>query len=269
METTSTNSFSSPWSGQQPYLNFGFDQAKQNYLNNTPQYAPFETWTDFSPQTLQGLDQTQNIAGQNLIGNAAANESFNTLDGQYLDNNPYLSQITDRVSADATNAVNSAFNSSGRYGSNSHADTIASNVADASAGINYQNYGDERQNMMRASMIAPQSDQLQYSGANQLMGVGGALEGKQNEALQDDINRWNFDQSQPDQQLAQYIASIGGNYGQQSQTSVVQPTYGGSTAQGILGGGALGYGIADSFPKSGISPWLGALGGGLLGGLFG
>lgn len=266
MNTTTTTSNTTPWAGQQPYLTYGFQQAQNNYQNQTPQYFPNQGWVDFSQPTLDGLGQTQGIANQNQVGFAGANEAFNTLSGQYLDSNPYINDIVDRTTADVGNSVNSAFASGGRYGSNAHADTLSQSVADASAGIRYQNYGDERENMMRGLALAPQSDALQYAGADRLMGVGSALENKQYEVLQDDVNRWNFDQNQPDTQLANYMGLIQGNYGGQTNSTAIAPEYGGSSGINALGGGMAGYSLGNSL--SGGSGWggaLGALGGGLLG----
>ena len=266
MTTTTTTANTTPWSGQQPYLTYGFEQAKNNYLTQTPQYAPFQSWVNFSQPTLEGLGMAQGIAQDSPLGYNAANEASNTLTGQYLDNNPYIDAMVDRTAADVGNSVNSAFASGGRYGSNAHADTLSQSVADASAGLRYQNYGDERTNMQRALAMSPQIDAGQYSNANQLIGVGSAMEGKEYEALQDDMNRWNFAQNQPDAQLANYMGLVQGNYGGQTNSTAVAPEYGGNAGINALGGGMAGYSLGNSL--SGGSGWggaLGALGGGILG----
>lgn len=264
METTTGFSNTSPWSGVQPYLKYGFDQAQQNYQNNTPQYAPFQTWTPFSNQSIQGLGQVQDIAANSQLGFNAAQEANNTLTGQYLDNNPYVDQIVDRTAGDITAGVNSMFAGGNRFGSNAQQDTLANAIGDASSNIRYQNYGDERTNMQRALALSGQVDQGQYNGASQLLNVGGMLEGKQNEALQDDVNRWNFEQNQPDLQLKNYMDVISGNYGGQTQTSQSVPTYGGNSGINALGGGLTGYSLGNAL-NSDYGGYVGALGGGLLG----
>jgi len=270
-EKATSTANQTPWSGQQPYLSYGFGQAQNNYQISTPQYAPFQTWTDFSDQSLQGMGQIQGIANQSDLGFNAAQEANNTLTGGYLNNNPYLDQMTDQVAGDIGSQVNSAFASGGRYGSNAHADTLANAVGDASAGMRYQNYGDERTNMQRALALSGQVDQSQYNNANQLLNVGSMLEGKENQALQDDVNRWNFDQAQPDIQLQNYMDSIRGNYGGQTNTTSAVPTYGGSSMMGALGGGLSGAALGQEFAPSSWGNWggaLGGVGGALLGGLF-
>ena len=268
-ETTTTLANQTPWTGQQPFLSYGFGQAQKNYQQNTPQYAPFQTWTDFSDQSLQGLGQMQNIAQTSPLGQQAAQEAGNTLTGQYLNANPYIDQIADRVAGDVGAQVNSAFARGGRYGSGAHTDTLANAVSDATAGLRYQNYGDERQNMQRSLALSPSVDQGQYLGANQLLGVGGMLEAKESQALQDDVNRWNYAQAQPDIQLQEYMNAIRGNYGGQTSQTQTVPTYGGNPVTGAIGGGLAGAGLGQSlFPDSPYGGLLGGLGGGILGGLF-
>lgn len=266
-ETTYNTSNTTPWSGQQPYLTYGFDQAQNNYQSNTPQYAPFQTWTDFSDQSLQGLGMMQNTAENSQLGFNAAQEANNTLTGGYLNNNPYIDEIAGQVSGDVSNSVNSAFAGGGRYGSNAHADTLANAVADSTSNLRYQNYGDERQNMQRGLALAGTVDQAQYNNANQMMNVGNTLENKEGQALQDDVNRWNFDQNQPDQQLANYMQSIQGNYGGSTSGTQTVPTYGGNAGLGALGGAMSGYSLGNDLN----SDWggaIGGIGGALLGGLF-
>lgn len=260
--TSTSQSNSSPWSGQQPFLSFGFNQAKENYLNHVPSYYPNQGFVDFSDPTINALNGIQDVAGNNEVGFAAANETLNTLGGNYLNNNPYIDQVVDRVSGDIGASVDSRFSGAGRYGSNAHADTLANAVGDASAGIRYQNYNDERQNMVRNLALAPQADQLQYSGFNNLLGAGSIIEGKEGEALQDDVNRWNFDQNLPANHLSNYMGNVTGNYGQNTVSTQSQPLYGQSPVQGGVGGALAGSALSESL---GFSPWLGAGVGGLMG----
>lgn len=263
--TSQSSSNSSPWSGQQPFLSFGFDQAKNNYLNNAPQYYPNQGFIDFSQPTVDALNGIQDVANQNQVGFGAAKETFDTLSGKYLNSNPYIDNVVDRVSGDIGSQVNSAFAKAGRYGSNAHADTLANSVADAASNLRYQNYGDERTNMMRGLAFAPQADQLQYSGFNNLLGAGSIIEGKQGEALQDDINRWNFDQNVPATHLNNYMSNVTGNYGGQTTSSQSQPVFGQSPVQGGIGGALAGSAIGGMLSDSPYAPWLGGASGGLLG----
>ena len=260
--TSTVTEKSDPWAGQQPYLSRGFSEAWGNYVNETPEYYPNETFVDFAPQTLQALGLQQDLANENAVGYSAANEAFRTLSGDYINNNPYLNDITDRVSRDVSNSVNSQFAASNRMGSNAHLDTLSQSIADATAPIYGNAYAQERENMQRSLALAPQADQMMYGGVDRLRDVGRALETKEFESLQDDINRWNFAENQPDQQLANYMGLIQGNYGGSRNSTSVAPEYGGSPIMGALGGAATGASLGSALGLA--SPW-GAIGGGLLG----
>ena len=71
-------------------------------------------------------------------------------------------------------------------------------------GLSNQNYA-----LSQAGNLAAQD----YADAQALMGVGGMVEGKANQILGDDMNRYNFYQNAPDVNLQNYIAAISGQYG--------------------------------------------------------
>ena len=59
---TTTTQKADPWSGQQPYLKFGFNQAQNLYNSGGPQFYPGRTYVPFSGQTEQALGMAQNRA---------------------------------------------------------------------------------------------------------------------------------------------------------------------------------------------------------------
>lgn len=119
------------------------------------------------------------------------------------------------------------------------------------AGLDLNAYGQQlgQQNVFGglANSLANQD----YNDINQLLGVGGRVEDLSTRALQDQINRFNHYQNLPQQNLANYIAAIQGNYG---GTTTGQGS-GGNRWTGALGGASAG---------SAFGPW-GALAGGILG----
>jgi hypothetical protein len=83
------------------------------------------------------------------------------------------------------------------------------------------------------------------------------------DALQGDMDRFNYMRDQPYDQLGWYSNLVNGTaspYGSQSQTGPA-----GSRAAGAIGGAMGGYGIASQFSNN---PWVGGIGA-LLGGLGG
>lgn len=75
-------------------------------------------------------------------------------------------------------------------------------------------YDAERQRQLTAAGMAPATDAAQYAPAQELMGIGAQQEQKSGQTLQDQIDRFNFDQNLPQQKLADYMAMVSGNYGQ-------------------------------------------------------
>ena len=220
-----------------PFLEFGLNQAKSQYNSATPSYYPASTVVGFSPETVTALDtmrsraldpnsmtaQTQNVVMQNLMGT-----------------NPLQSAAF----APVVNEVQSQFSKAGRYGSGANQQALATALAPAAL-----------QAQQAAIAQAPQVQNLDLS---QLMGVGEAREGQAQAELQDNINRFNFEQNINQQKLRDYMALVGGGTVGQNTVQPVFRNQASSALGGALGGAQLGA-------SAGFNPMLGAIGGGLLG----
>jgi len=123
-----------------------------------------------------------------------------------------------------------------------------------------QQYNQGVQQILQGLGMFPQTMQGLF-GPAQMQAQAGAEQQQLNQGqLNDLINRFNFQQTLPYQQLGQFLGSVGGNYGQASSGSQSTPFYQNQPANimsGLLGAGALG----NMFLPGGI--------GGALGGLFG
>lgn len=118
---------------------------------------------------------------------------------------------------------------------------------------------------LSAGQAAPGADEFGYSNANRLMGLGGAQEGKSAQELQEQLSRFQFDQNERSNALAQYAALVGGSpiYQNQGQGQVFGPQQQtGFSGGGALGGAYLGGSLGTMFGQ----PLAGAAVGGLLGG---
>ena len=93
----------------------------------------------------------------------------------------------------------------------------------------------------------------------QLAAVGAAREGQSQAELQDQVNRFNFEQNIDQQKLRDYMALVGGGT---VGSSNVQPVFR-NPAASALGGALGGAQLASSL--GGFNPMYGAIGGGLLG----
>jgi hypothetical protein len=283
-----------PWSGQVPYLQQLFQQAQQNYNKGGSQYYPGSTIAQQSPQTQQAIQiETQRAINGSPLTAGANQVAQDTLNGNYLNNNPWLdktyNQAANSVTRNYLNAVSpgidSTFSAAGRLGSN--ADMTAHDNAQYQLGntldnlatnIYGGNYSRERQNQLNTMQLAPSLANNDYTNINALYNAGNQADSYNQNVLNDKVNRFNYNQNLPYQNLQNYSGLINGNYGGASNSS---SQYAPNTASNVLGGALMGYqaapAIAGALAPAGMTvasaamPWLGvagALGGGLLGGLF-
>lgn len=255
--TTQTND---PWTPAQDALKGILGQAG-NLYNQGSQYAPFSTVVPFSNQTEQALQGIEQKASQGnplyAQGQSALLGGLDTLQrtagGEYLNNNPHLSQMFNAMKGEVSDSVNSQFSQYGRTGSPAHAGVMTQQLGNLGAQIWGQDYARERQNQLSAAgqmpgytSAIPGYQAAGYNDLNALMGVGQAREGKAGETLQDMLNRFNFTQESPWQNLQRYAglaSGIGGMGGtqvgvQETQQSLI------SQLSSLL---AAGAGAAKTF----------------------
>ena len=300
--STTTVQKADPWSGQQPYLQDIFEQAKILYQNGSmaPDYYPGKTVADQSQWTQDALqmqaDRAQN--GSPLISNAseavnnittgqalADNQGLNTLNQLSQEDNPYVDELYNRANNQAQAAINGNFSAAGRYGSGAHAAAsadAATNLADEM----YSGLWDKRADAAAQAgqlyntgigqqVVAGQTGQSlanqAYTDAAALSEAGGIMDDYSQQLINADIDRYNYTKNQALQALQNYNNLIQGSYGG-TTTTTGQQSSSGSTLGNVVGGGLAGWGVGAGL--SGLSgtaaltsPW--ALGGAALGGLLG
>lgn len=260
--TQTTIQKSDPWKESQPYLTDIMKSAQGAYGQSAnDQYYPGSTVVPFSPQTQQSMNMVQQraIDGSPLIG-AAQGELQKTISGGYLDptQNPAWQTMMDGV----TNQVNSQFGAAGRTGSGANAEALARGITQGGAGI----YDQERQRQMQAQLFAPTMANQDYYDAGMLGQVGQQQEQQSANYLTDSMNRYNYNQSKPWDNLNKYSAILNGYGGLGGTSSVTAPAAQTNAAASGLGGAMAGGQLGSMF-----GPWgagIGAVGGGLLG-IFG
>lgn len=242
-KTQTVTSSNAPWSGQQPFLTDVFERAKTQANAGPAAYYPNATYVPFSNQSEAALTGTENraLAGSPLTS-MAQGQNLATSRGDYLNaGNPYFSGMMDTVANDLRPRMDAQFASAGRYGGGAHQQATASALADAGSRLAYQNYGDERSRQMQAGAMAPDLANVDYQNLQQLAATGAAREGKAGEQLQDQINRYNFNQQAPWENLYRYQGLIGG--GQYGGSSVQQVPINSNPLLTGLGAAASGAGI--------------------------
>ena len=221
-----------------PFLEFGLSQAKEQFSSDMPSFYPGSTVVGFSPESEMALTgirqraldpnsltaQTQGVVQQNLMGtNPLAMAAFKPV----------------------IDTVQSQFARAGRYGSGANQQALASALAPAA---------------LQAQQAAiAQAPQMQNMDLQQLAAVGAAREGQSQAELQDNVNRFNFEQNVDAQKLRDYMALVGGGTVGSNQ---VQPVFR-NPAASALGGALGGAQLASSLGMA--NPMYGAIGGGLLG----
>lgn len=243
---------------QKKFLVPGLEAAQSKILGQTPEYFPGSTTVPFSPETNLALDlTTQRALAGSPVQNTANQELQNTLSGSYLSGGQGFNQALQAATNKIIPQVNSIFGRSGRYGSGLNQEAMASGIADAFS----NQFGSERDRMLKAQLIAPQAAASDYTDISQLGGVGAAREGLAQQQLAEQIARHNFDQTAEAQNIANYVGLTGSLLPfNTTKTGTEMPSYTpNSPYSGSLGGALAGYGM--------FGP-LGGLGGGLAGLFF-
>lgn len=254
MATATTTS--APWGPQQGPLQFGFNEARRLYNQGGPQVYNKPTVAPFSANTQAGLGQIAATAQAGTpVADSAQNQVNATLQGDYLNSNPYLDAMYNQASQAVTRnyseavapSIQANFGLAGRGGSNAYGNALDSSQAQLgqqlgglAANIYGGNYANERQNQMNAAQLAPQTAQLNYFDSSQLLNAGGMQDTYNQNVLNDKVNRFNQNQERPWDALGRYNQMINGQYGGTS----TQPQYGQNpwaTAL-TLGTGAIGLG---------------------------
>ena len=257
-----------------PYVQYGLSEAQRLYQTpNVPQYYPGQTYIGPSAQTTAALQaaQTRAMRGNPLVP-AAQQQLQQTIQGEYLGANPFLQaalqpgfEAAQRQYESATNQALSNFSRAGRYGSGAMRGALtnvggeyARALTGAAGQLGYANYADERARQQAALQAAPAMAAQDYADIQRLSQIGQQTEAYQEMALQDAINRFNFEQQAPYSRLQSFLS---GAYGAPSGMQQVTPVYR-NPVGGAFGGALSGAALSQ---MTGFSPGTGAAIGGALG----
>jgi hypothetical protein len=261
-----------------PYVTYGISEAQRLYQTEGPDYFPGQTFVSPSESTQAALEAAQNRAmmGSPLIP-AAQQQTLASIQGAYLGGNPFFqgafqpaARAAQQSFYDAMGNIASGASRAGRYGSGAMQNLedraigqFSQSLSDVAGQLAYQNYAAERGRQMAATGAAPEMAAADYGDIQRLMTVGQAQESYQQAALQDAINRFNYEQNLPSAKLQQFLSAAYGAPMGGITTSVVPqaPVYSNQFAN-VLGGGVAGYALSGGNPYA-------TAGGAALGGLLG
>lgn len=258
--TQTTNTISEPWEGVQPYLKSGYGNLEQLYGQGAPAYYPGQTVAPFAPETNAALQwQTNRALTGSPLTAAAQDQLTQTMRGDFLRaGNPYLQNAFDAAATPVMRNFNenvlpgitSQFASSGRTNSGLHQNAINSaatglneSLANMAGNMAYQNFGRERDNMIRGMMFAPELANQDYTDINQLGAVGSIREQQLQNVLNADQERYNYNANADWQRTVDYLMALNSAGGGSSQSNTELP--GQSPFSSIVGGGMAGLGILN------------------------
>lgn len=241
---TNTTSTVNPPAYAAPYLAYGANEAQRLYSTGGGlNYYPEETLAGFSPEQQMAMNlQTNRALSGSPLQREGQNQALNTLRGNFLNptTNPYFQQaVLDPI----TENVQSQFSRAGRLGSGANQNVLARSLATPLM-QNYENERARQNQMIGVSQDLAQSDYADYAN---LAKVGAMRQDQAQKQIMSNMDRYNFLQSAPTQNLNQFLGQVGkaaGGYNSQTTPMVSNPlnqTLG--TVGNILGiGSFLGLG---------------------------
>ena len=253
----------------QPYLQYGLTEAQKLYQGGGPAYYGGQTHVSPSASTQTGLQALEARASLgNPLLSSAQQQLQNTVSGDYLSGNPFF-QGAFRPAATAAESqyrqtlgdIGSKASLAGRYGSGAMGslqdratNVFAQNLANTAGQLAYQNYAQERGAQQAATMAAPSMAGADYQDIQQLLNAGQMREGYTGAQQGADINKFNFLQNQPQQNLSNYLSMV---YGNPMGRVTNQQTSGPSGFQNLLGLAAVGGGLYKNLGSPNLGSWLG------------
>ena len=251
----------------QPFLNYGLTEAQRLYQAGGPQYYGGPTFVSPSTSTQTGLQALEARASMgNPLLQSAQNQLQSTVSGNYLSGNPFFqgafqpaAQAAQTKFTDTLGDIASKASLAGRYGSGAMGSlqdravgAFGQQLANTAGTLAYQNYADERARQQAATMAAPQMAQADYGDIQNMLKAGQLREGYQGQQLGADIQRFNFLQNQPQQNLQNYLSLV---YGNPLGRVTNQQSSGPTNFQNALGLAAVGGGLYRNLGSPNMS-WL-------------
>ena len=239
----------------QPFLSYGLTEGQKLYQGGGPQYYGGQTYVSPTISTQTGL---QALEARSRLGNpllqSAQNQLQSTVSGGFLGGNPFFqgafqpaAKAAETQFKDTLGNIASKASLAGRYGSGAMSSlqdratgAFGQQLANTAGQLAYQNYADERNRQQQATMAAPAMAGADYQDINQLLQAGQIREGYQGQQIGADMQKFNFLQNQPQQNLQNYLSLV---YGNPLGRVTNQQSSGPTGFQNALGLAAVGGGL--------------------------
>lgn len=246
-----------------PYLQLGLQAAEQQFLRTTPQFFPGQTYVSPSAQTLEAIQQQEDIARGAQPTLAQAQQAYlsglsglqQTAAGGYT-GSPYLQQqiqaatrpLQQQFEQTTLPGVASLYSRAGRYGSGAMERAVGQAteatgraIGDVASNIAFQDFSAQQARqqaaqgaLLQGATMAPQIYAQQFLPSMQLAQVGAQREAIAAQPLQEQIQRFQFEQQAPIQNLQGFLSSVYGT--PMAGSNVIQPQVQGNTTLQNVGG---------------------------------
>jgi len=141
-DTVETKQTTDPWAPAQPALKNILGQAGSLFNQGK---------SELGNRDVSGLYGQATGALSTLFGGTGPLSNLSaTAEGDFLNNNPYRSEMFSALSGDVTDAVNSAMSGAGRTGDPVHTAQLTKELGKLGSQIYYDDYSRERQNQLGA-----------------------------------------------------------------------------------------------------------------------
>ena len=206
-----------------PFLAYGANEAQRLYgegggLN----YFPENTVAGFSPEQQMAMNlQTNRALSGSPLQRQGQDLALNTLQGNFLNanTNPYFQRaVVDPV----TDRVQGTFSQAGRLGSAYNQNALTNALSD----VYSKNYENERSRQNAMLSNVPALANQDYTDYSNLAKVGQVRQQQAQRDILANMDRFNFLQSAPAQNLNQFLGQVGtaaGNYGSKSSPYQYNP----------------------------------------------
>ena len=273
-----------PWCGAQPHLSTMFNTAGQLVNQGSPAYYPGQTFAGRDPLSDQAQNLSLNYATSSMPGqiyDAQRAQSF-ALNSPDVANNPYVQNmmaanqfnVQQNLSENILPRLGSGAVAAGQYGGSRQgiAEGLAARdsqqaLATANAQTMMDAYTKGLGAQQGALAMAPQTMGMGLMPMDIMGQVGQYNTGIDEQALGADMERWNYNQNLPWENLNRYSSIV--SQAPWGSTSTAEGG-GSSPIAGALGGAMLGHSATPALSSmlgTSLGPW-GAIGGAVLGGLL-
>jgi len=243
-----------------PYLQMGLQRAQQLFFGAQPQMFQGQTYVSPSAQTEQALAQQEALATGAQPSLQAAQQAYQaslgqigqTAAGGFLQGNPYQQAmlaaatrpLTQQFGEQVVPGIASLYSRAGRYGSGAMeralggaTEAYGRALGDVTSNIVGQDYARERGLQQQAQMgqaalaqAAPSFFQMGFLPSQALATVGAAREQIAAQPLQEAMQRYQYSQLLPYEQLKGFLSSV---YGTPMGQSVMPQAQTNRTAQNL------------------------------------